>query len=79
MTQNPMIDGNDCNPPIEADPATPSGIRSRWNGAAANKYLRLAAFGVVWTVLNMVLVNCAFEASFRPPPYQMVKIFAPPS
>ena len=79
MTQNPMmIGGTDRDPPIEADPATAS-IRIRWNRTVAGRYLRLAAFGVAWTVLNMMLVNCVFEANFRPPPYHMVKIFTPPS
>jgi len=39
----------------------------------ANRYGRLAAFSVVWALVNIVLVDIVFDRAFNEQPFQIVK------
>jgi hypothetical protein len=89
MTCNPAIDDSHCDGTTGIAPSS-SGlwlarVRAAVVGAptgdgcvAVNKYFRLAAFGLVWAVLNMALVDCAFELTFKQPPFHIAQVFSPP-
>ena len=72
MTENTAADDGDRGTAMTQPPESfPAGR------VAVGKYFRLAACGVAWAVLNMALVDSAFELTHRPPPYHVAQIFAP--
>ena len=85
MTGNMADDGDSTTAMTQSAPA--SGAGSACVAAEAvtslpasgrvdiRKCVRLSAFGLAWAVLNMTLIDCAFEANFKPPPYHMAWVF----
>jgi hypothetical protein len=47
-----------------------------WNLVTANEYTRLAAFGLIWTLLNVILVDTGFYLSYNEQPFHIVRLFA---
>jgi hypothetical protein len=47
--------------------------RERW--VTANKCIRLAAFGVVWALANMILIEAIFGLAFNQHPYPFLNLF----
>jgi hypothetical protein len=61
MTDILMIDDNHCSKPVTR--------------GTAHKYVRLAAFGMVWAVVNMIAVDTLFDRAFNERPFQIVTVF----
>ena len=86
MTGNWVAEDGDCTTAMRQPPAASGAgpVRVAEDTAAllpdggrvdVRKCVRLSAFGLAWAVLNMTLIDCAFEANFKPPPYHIAWVF----
>ena len=55
-----MIDGNNRGTPIAR--------------ATVNKYIHLAAFGVIWALANMILVDIIFDRVYNEQPFHLLQL-----
>jgi len=40
----------------------------------SNKYIHLAAFGVVWALANMILIDIIFDRAFNEQPFHLAQL-----